>query len=230
VTIRPFAHLGLKLTSVALAVLLWMAVAGEQTVERVFRVPLELRQFPPELELIGDFPTAVDVRVRGSAGTLSRVLAGEIVAVLDVRGAEPGPKLFPLMPKDVRAPLGVEVVQVSPATVAMTFVNPAQRHAAAGIPRSEADVERTFQDRPLELRNLPAGLSASAAPGLVDVTLAGPRDELVRLEAKDVVPFVDLEGLSAGQYALTVRADVVHVVTVARTSPSTVQIRITNVR
>ena len=30
----PFRHLGLKLTSVGLAVLLWMTVSGEETVER----------------------------------------------------------------------------------------------------------------------------------------------------------------------------------------------------
>ena len=42
----PFRHFGLKLMSVALAVLLWMTVSGEETVERGLRVPLELQQFP----------------------------------------------------------------------------------------------------------------------------------------------------------------------------------------
>jgi YbbR domain-containing protein len=229
VSVKP-SRLSLQLVSVALAVLLWMLVAGEQTVERVFRVPLELQQFPAELELVGDFPTAVDVRVRGSGGALSRVNPGDIVAVLDLRGAEPGPKLFPLTPQEVRAPLGVEVVQVSPATVAMTFVNPAQRHTQSSASKAETPVERTFKDHPLELRNLPGTLTASSAPGQVDVTLSGARDVLVRFDAKDVTPFVDLSGLGVGEYALTVRADVVHDVTVGRIAPSTVQIRITNVR
>jgi hypothetical protein len=93
-SIWPFRHIGMKLLSLGLALLLWMAVAGEQTVERVLRVPLELQQFPASLELVGDFTTAVDVRVRGSAGALSRVTAGDVVAVLDLRGAEPGPGSF----------------------------------------------------------------------------------------------------------------------------------------
>ena len=65
--------LGLKVLSVGLAVLLWMVVAGEETVERGLRVPLELQQVPAGLELLGELPTTVDVRVRGASGTLSRV-------------------------------------------------------------------------------------------------------------------------------------------------------------
>src|SRR5207302_56403 len=40
----PFGHLGLKLLSFGLALLLWMVVSGEETVERGLRVPLELQQ------------------------------------------------------------------------------------------------------------------------------------------------------------------------------------------
>ena len=42
--IWPFRHFGLKLLSVALAVLLWMVVSGEETVERGLRDPLGLRR------------------------------------------------------------------------------------------------------------------------------------------------------------------------------------------
>ena len=117
----PFRHLGLKLLSLGLAVLLWTAVAGEEIVERGLRVPLELQQLTPNVELTGDVPTAVDVRVRGASGALSRVAPGDIVAVLDLRGARPGRRLFPLTPDQVRAPFGVEVVQVMPSAVAMAF-------------------------------------------------------------------------------------------------------------
>jgi YbbR domain-containing protein len=119
--VSPFRHLGLKLLSVGLAVLLWMVIAGEETVERGLRVPLELQQFPAGLEVTGDVPTTVDVRVRGSSATLSRVSAGDIVAVLDLHGARSGRRLFPLTPEQVRAPFGVEIVQVLPSAIAMVF-------------------------------------------------------------------------------------------------------------
>lgn len=125
--IWPFRHFGLKVLSVVLAVMLWMVIAGEETVERGLRVPLELQQFPPGLELLGDVPTTADVRVRGPAGTLSRLSPGEIVAVVDLRGARAGERLFHLTPEQVRAPFGVEVVQVTPPTVAVAFETAASR-------------------------------------------------------------------------------------------------------
>jgi len=117
--IWPFGHFGLKLLSVALAVALWMIVSGEETVERGLRVPLELQQLPPGLELNGDIPATVDVRVRGASGTLSRLAASDVIAVLDLRDAQAGRRLFPITPEQFRAPFGVEVVQVQPSSVAL---------------------------------------------------------------------------------------------------------------
>ena len=54
--IWPFRHFGFKVLSLGLAVMLWMVVSGEETVERGLRVPLELQQFPPGLELHDDAP------------------------------------------------------------------------------------------------------------------------------------------------------------------------------
>jgi YbbR domain-containing protein len=124
---RLLQHIGLKVMSVAFAVVLWLAVSGEETVERGLRVPLELQQFPAGLELTGEVPTTVDVRVRGASGTLSRVSAGGVVAVLDLRTARAGRRLFPLTPEQVRVPFGVEVVQITPSAIAMAFEASASR-------------------------------------------------------------------------------------------------------
>lgn len=125
--IWPFRHLGLKVWSVILAVFLWLVVAGEETVERGVRIPLELQQFPANLELQSEPPALIDVRVRGSSGTLSRIAAGDIVAVLDVRSARPGRRLFQLSPEQVRVPFGLQVVQVSPSNIALSFETTASR-------------------------------------------------------------------------------------------------------
>ena len=119
--IRFRHHLGLKFVSIVLAALLWIAVAGEQTVERALRIPLEFSNLPAQLEVVGDAPNLVDVRVRGSSGALNRIAAGELVAVLDLQSARAGRRLFHLAGTDVRTPFGVDVVQVNPSTVAMTF-------------------------------------------------------------------------------------------------------------
>lgn len=301
--IWPFRHFGLKLLSLGLAILLWMAVAGEETVERGLRVPLELQQVPAGLELTGDIPPAVDVRVRGASGTLSRVAAGDVVAVLDLHSARAGQRLFPLTPEQVRAPFGVEIVQVTPSAIAIAFepsatrtvpvalsvdsrpapgyivgsmtsdpasveiVGPesavkrvtealaepvpiagarervrqtvtlgvldpslrlkSARSAVVTIDIRPAPLERTLHNRPIHLRNLGANLVAQAEPAAVNVTLRGSRDALVPLESDDVVAFVDVAGLGAGQYTLSVHADVTRDVGVTRIEPSVVQVRIT---
>ena len=125
--IWPFGHLGLKLLSIGVALMLWMVVSGEEVVERGLRVPLELQQFPSGLELRDDAPSTVDVRIRGASGVLSRVSPGDIVAVLDLRGTRAGRRLFHLTSEQVRAPFGVEVVQMTPPTVAMVFEASATR-------------------------------------------------------------------------------------------------------
>jgi YbbR domain-containing protein len=122
-----FGNIGLKLLSLTLAMLLWMVVSGEETVERGLRVPLELTQVPPGLELLGEVPATVDVRVRGASGTLSRVGTGDLVAVLDLHTAQAGRRLFPLTPDQVRVPFGVEIVQVLPSAVTMAFERSASR-------------------------------------------------------------------------------------------------------
>ena len=134
-----FGNIWLKLLSIGLALMLWMVVSGEETVERGLRVPLELTQVPAGLELLGDVPATVDVRVRGASGTLSRVAAGEVVAVLDLHTAQSGRRLFPLTPEQVRVPFGVEIVQVLPSAVTMAFEMSASREVPI-VPSVERQV------------------------------------------------------------------------------------------
>ena len=126
----PFGNLGLKVLSLAIGGLLWISVSGEETVERGLRAPLELQQFPGGLEIQGDVPSTVDVRVRGTAGALSRVNAGEIVAVLDLHAARPGNRLFAMTPEQVRSPYGVDVVQVTPSTIVLALEKSLTRDVA----------------------------------------------------------------------------------------------------
>src|SRR5262249_20178841 len=90
-------------------------------------IPLELQQLPAGVEPTGEVPTTVDVRVRGGSGTLSRIAAGDVIAVLDLRSAVEGRRVFPLTPDQIRVPFGVDVVQISPSAIAMVFEQAASR-------------------------------------------------------------------------------------------------------
>ena len=136
----PFRNLALKFLSISLAVLLWFTVSGEPTiVERGLRIPLEFQNIPDGLEIVGDTPDTVDVRVRGSSAILSRLEPGEVVAVLDLQTARPGSRLFDLVTEQVRAPFGVDVAQVAPATIALDLERSGPPREVPVVPAVEGE-------------------------------------------------------------------------------------------
>src|SRR5689334_3836083 len=114
---HPFRNLGLKVVVVGLGPLLWLVVSGQQ-VERSVRVPLEYRKRPPGLEITGDPPETVEVWVRGSSSQISRLGLGDVVAFVDLTGAKPGQRLFPLQ---VDQGFGIEVTRKDPADVTLSL-------------------------------------------------------------------------------------------------------------
>jgi YbbR domain-containing protein len=181
---HPFRHLGLKVLAIALASLLWLTVAGEHVVERTIRVPLEFRNTPTQLEIVGDPPASVDVRVRGSSTLLSRVEPGEIVAVLDLSAARSGSRLFPLRGDEVRAPYGVEVVQVVPGTLALELEKSGRRSvpvlpAVEGQPAPGFVSGRVTSDPPtVEVEGPESRIRQLAGATTEPVSIAGARDRI----------------------------------------------------
>ena len=179
---HPFRHPGLKVLAVALATLLWLTVAGEHIVERSLRVPLEFRNIPQELEISGEPPATVAVRLRGSSALLSRIDPGEIVAVLDLSNARLGSRLLNIRNDEVRVPYGVEVAQVMPGTLSVELEKSARRvvrvlPAVEGDPAPGYVVGRTHTD-----------------PGTVEVV--GPESRLKQLSNATTEP-VSIAGARA---------------------------------
>jgi len=140
---RIFRNLGTKVLSIGLAALLWGVVAGQREAERSLRVPLEYRNIPSELELLGEPASLVDVRVRGSSGVLGELRGADLVAVLDLRTARPGRRLFHLLPDDIAVPTGVKVLQATPSTISLTFEASAVRTVPV-VPDLDGDPARGF--------------------------------------------------------------------------------------
>jgi YbbR domain-containing protein len=120
-------NIWLKFLSICIAAMLWLVVAGDRVVERALRVPIEFQNLPQGLEIVGEPPESVDVRLRASSGTLGRLVPGDMAAVIDLRTARPGRRLFHLTPGNVKGPYGIEVVQVAPSTLPIGFENSAVR-------------------------------------------------------------------------------------------------------
>jgi YbbR domain-containing protein len=171
---HPFRNLGLKFLSICIAALLWLVVAGERVVERVMRAPVEMQNLPEGLELVGNPPDTVEVRLRGPSGALSRMAAGDMSAMIDLRTARPGRRLFHITQSNVNVPYGMEVVQVGPATLTMEF----EMSGVRVVP-----VEPDVEGRP------PAGYEVTRVTSdPLTVEVAGPESALKRLRAAITEP------------------------------------------
>jgi YbbR domain-containing protein len=117
----------LKVLAVLVAAGLWFVVAGEHVVERSMRVPLEFRNIPDGMEIVGDPPASVDVRLRGPSGTLNKLEPGEVVVMLDLRNARKGLRLFHLQSDEVSRPYGVTISQIQPPTLSLDLQKTSRR-------------------------------------------------------------------------------------------------------
>ena len=164
---RPFAHLGLKLVSLGLAILLWYVVAGEKTSEIGLTVPVELQNLSKDLEVVGEPIDKVEVRLRATPAILRRIDPQDVSVRVDLAGVAEGEHYFHLTEQTLRRPFGVSVVRLNPASLTL-------------------DLERTLvRDLPIRAR-----VVGTPAPGFevaevttqpAKVRVAGPRSRVQAL-------------------------------------------------
>jgi hypothetical protein len=208
---HPFRHLGLKIVALACATMLWLTVAGEHVVERIIRAPIEFKNIPPQLEVVGDPPDTVEVRLRGSSAVLSRLVPGEVVAVVDLHSARPGSRLFHVRGDEVRAPYGAEVAQVLPSTLGLELepslkrtvpvVSPVEGEPAPGYVVGPITAEPSTIDIVGPASRVKKLANATTEPVTVagtdkrvrDVVAVGIIDSMVRLvKPQDVTVIVEI--------------------------------------
>lgn len=122
----------MKLLALAISFLLWTTYTTEPSSEVGYLVPLEFRNVPANLEISGDVPTQVHLRVRGRSGLLRRLLPADLSIAVDLSGRPAGETLIQLTPDQVTVPYGVTVVDIIPPEIRVSLV---RRHFA--YPRSQ---------------------------------------------------------------------------------------------
>jgi YbbR domain-containing protein len=117
-----FANAGLKLLALAISFLVWATYTSEPYAEVGFQVPLEFTTMPSQLEISGDVPTVVHIRVRGRSALLRRMIAADLNLRLDLKNGKQGTTTLQITPAMVGAPFGATVVQVAPSEIHVTLV------------------------------------------------------------------------------------------------------------
>ncbi|MHB8173873.1 MAG: CdaR family protein [Nitrospirota bacterium] len=176
-----FDNLVIKIFSLIFAVILWLHVSTRGTSEVNFMVPLELRDIPDRMAVVGNVPGLVDVRVQTRETFLRRLTARDFAAFISLDGANPGDAVYALTPSNVRAPGSVKVKSVSPSEVRL---------------RLEKLARKTLPIRAELSGRLPQGYHIRKVEANPDsVTVEGPENLVRKLE--DVrTEKIDISGIS----------------------------------
>jgi YbbR domain-containing protein len=177
------ARLGvLRMTAVALAVLLWLWVTverrGERPAEKI--VDATVTYNPPPGMMILDPLGTVRVRLRGSERAIRRVNPFQIDVQVVMRAERAGPVEVRLQPENVMMPEGLEVVSIEP--------NVLQLHVDQEV-RRLLPVEVPLVGEPAA----GAGLAGKPRVTPAEVLVTGPRNVVDAISAVRSNP-ISLDG------------------------------------
>jgi hypothetical protein len=115
-------YAGLKLSALVIATALWVAYNSEPVVETGYSAPLLLVNVPSGMQVTGDVPSAVLLRLRGRLGRLRRVDPAELSVTADCSQARPGRQFVRLAPNMVSVPYGADIVGITPPQIEISLV------------------------------------------------------------------------------------------------------------
>jgi YbbR domain-containing protein len=174
-----FAHFGYKLISLAMAVGLWWVLAHDPVAEVEVTVPIEFHRIPSNLEISSvNFPEA-QVRVRGAERVIHQLRSQDVHVELDLAGVKPGDRTFDLTAQQVHLPHDLDVTQVVPGQVRLSF---------------DAGLTRQVEVRPRVIGSFVPGYRiARVVAEPASVAISGPKQRVEAVEAAITDP-VDASG------------------------------------
>jgi diadenylate cyclase len=116
-----FHNLSLKFLSLALAVGLWMALAGEPVSEVALEVPISFHNMPGNLEISSESIPKAQIRLRGPERAIRRLQPSDIYAEIELAKVKPGERTFDLTAAEIHHPRELSIVQVVPSDVHLAF-------------------------------------------------------------------------------------------------------------
>ena len=173
-------NLPFKLVSLAIAIMLWLAVGRDKPIEIPVTVPLEFQHAPANLEINSDYPLQARIILRGPERMLQGMNPSQVHAILDLGGASPGERTFDLTAQDIHTPRSAQIVQIVPS----------QFHISL-----DPSVSRTVPVEPRVIGTLLSGYdirTVSVSPAMI--TIVGPERRVNAIQTAMTDP-VDATGV-----------------------------------
>ncbi|MBI5874605.1 MAG: YbbR-like domain-containing protein [Deltaproteobacteria bacterium] len=103
--------------SLVFAIAMWILVEGEKRTEVGFLIPIEFRNLPKDMVIIGEPVKDAEVRVLVSKKVLAKLSPAQLAAPIDLSMAKPGINNLIVVPRDIKIPKGVELIKVNPSSI-----------------------------------------------------------------------------------------------------------------
>ena len=182
----------IKVASLLMALTLWFYVTSKGKTELTLTAPLELRNIPQGMAVVGDVPGKLEVRVQGQERLLRDITTGKkVIGTIDLSRGRPGDNAIHLSPDDIRRPGGIIVTYIAPSEITVKL---------------EPVVQRTLRLHAVVQGDPEAGyrfMSAAARP--TRITLEGPASIVKTFSRVKTLP-IDISGLT-GKTAVVPRID-----------------------
>lgn len=115
-------NLGLKVLSLVLATGMWFMISrDEQPAEVAVRAPIVFQHMPGQMEISSESVPEAQIRVRGPERLIRQLRVNEVQAEIDLAGVKSGERTFDLTSHQVRRPRELEVVQIVPSQLHLSF-------------------------------------------------------------------------------------------------------------
>ncbi|MBI5557331.1 MAG: YbbR-like domain-containing protein [Deltaproteobacteria bacterium] len=107
----------LKLISFFFALFLWYFVVGEDKVDTIMNIPVEILNLPADLTISNQFKNELELTVNGPRGLIRNLATQHISRPIDLSRAEPGTKVFQNTSDSISLPRGVRLLRVKPTDI-----------------------------------------------------------------------------------------------------------------
>jgi YbbR domain-containing protein len=112
-----FENLGLKVSAVLIAVLLWLFVTWRGQSEVSFEVPIEFKDVPAGLGIVSSSAKSANVTVKGQDRIMKSLRPSDIRVMVEMDKARKGEGSYHINKDDVKLPYAMSVTGIDPSTV-----------------------------------------------------------------------------------------------------------------
>ncbi|MBI3398362.1 MAG: hypothetical protein HY026_03910 [Deltaproteobacteria bacterium] len=110
-------NITLKIIALSFAVVLWFLVVGEKQAEISFWIPLEFKNLPKDMIMIGEPVREAEITILGAKKVLKGLSPDQLIAIIDLVNLKQGVNNLRITHNDIKIPKGIDIINIRPSSI-----------------------------------------------------------------------------------------------------------------